>query len=162
AESLLSQWRESPYRVTIDRFTWGSNSDVMNQALVLINAYRLFGNVEYYEAAVSGLDYVLGRNATGYCFVTGFGSQSPKNIHHRQSASDDIDEPIPGFLVGGPNPRNIHHDCGADSYPYQQPAKCYIDEECSYSTNEVAINWNAPLVYVSAATQSIYLDRFIK
>ncbi|MEQ8471778.1 MAG: glycoside hydrolase family 9 protein [Marinoscillum sp.] len=162
AENLLTKWRESPYRVTIDRFQWGSNSDVMNQSIVLINAYRLFGNVEYLEAALSGLDYVLGRNATGYCFVTGFGNLSPMRIHHRQSASDEIDEPIPGFLVGGPNPRNIHQDCGADDYPSQLPAKCYVDEECSYSTNEVAINWNAPLVYVSAAAQSLYQERFSK
>jgi endoglucanase len=26
---------------------------------------------------------------------------------------------------------------------------------CSYASNEVAINWNAPLVYVSAALQAL-------
>ncbi|HCX20543.1 MAG: cellulase [Flammeovirgaceae bacterium] len=162
SERLITQWRESPYRVTIERFAWGSNSVILNESLVLINAYRALGNVEYFEAAVSGLDYVLGRNATGYCFVTGFGAKSPMNIHHRQSAADHVKEPIPGFLVGGPNPRNIHQDCGADSYKEQLPAKCYIDEECSYSTNEVAINWNAPLVYVAGAIHSIYEERFSK
>ncbi|WP_421871567.1 glycoside hydrolase family 9 protein [Marinoscillum sp.] len=162
AERLISDWRESPYRVTINKFVWGSNAEVMNQSMVLLNAYRVLGNVEYFEAAVSGLDYVLGRNATGYCFVTGYGQVSPMNIHHRQSASDNIDQPIPGFLVGGPNPRNIHQDCGADEYPVHLPAKCYLDEVCSYSTNEVAINWNAPLVYVTAGVQSIYRQRFSK
>lgn len=160
AELLISEWRQSPYRVTINKFVWGSNAEVMNQSMVLLNAYRVLGNVEYFEAAVSGLDYVLGRNATGYCFVTGFGYLSPKNIHHRQSASDDIDAPIPGFLVGGPNPRNIHQDCGRDEYAIHLPAKCYLDETCSYSTNEVAINWNAPLVYVTAGVESIYQQRF--
>ena len=160
SERLISQWRDSPYRITINKFVWGSNAEVMNQSLILLNAYKVLGNVEYFEAAVSGLDYVLGRNATGYCFVTGFGSVSPMNIHHRQSAADHIDEPIPGFLVGGPNPRNIHQDCGSDSYPNLIPAKCYVDEECSYSTNEVAINWNAPLVYVSSSIHSIYSERF--
>lgn len=162
AERLISDWRESPYRVTINKFVWGSNAEVMNQSMVLLNAYRVLGNVEYFEAAVSGLDYVLGRNATGYCFVTGYGQVSPMHIHHRQSASDNIDQPIPGFLVGGPNPRNIHQDCGADEYPVHLPAKCYLDEVCSYSTNEVAINWNAPLVYVTAGIQSIYRQRFSK
>ena len=160
AESLISDWRQSPYRVTINKFVWGSNAEVMNQSMVLINAYRVLGNVEYFEAAVSGLDYVLGRNATGYCFVTGFGHLSPMNIHHRQSASDDIEAPIPGFLVGGPNPRNIHQDCGRELYADHLPAKCYVDETCSYSTNEVAINWNAPLVYVTAGVESIYQQRF--
>lgn len=162
SEQLISQWRESPYRVTLDKFVWGSNSELMNQCMILINSYKVLGNAEYFEAAVSGLDYVLGRNATGYCFVTGFGDTSPRNIHHRQSAADAVVEPIPGFLVGGPNPRNIHQDCGADHYQQQLPAKCYIDEECSYSTNEVAINWNAPLVYISAAVHSIYTERFSK
>jgi endoglucanase len=27
----------------------------------------------------------------------------------------------------------------------------YLDEEASYASNEVAINWNAPLVFVLAA-----------
>ncbi len=162
SERLISDWRASPYRVTINKFVWGSNAEVMNQSMVLLNAYRVLGNAEYFEAAVSGLDYVLGRNATGYCFVTGFGARSPMHIHHRQSIADDIEEPIPGFLVGGPNPRNMHQDCGADRYPTQLPAQCYLDEVCSYSTNEVAINWNAPLVYVAAGVQSIYQQRFSK
>lgn len=162
AEQLIHEWRQAPYKVTINNFVWGSNAEVMNQGMVLLNAYRVFGNAEYLEAAVSGLDYVLGRNATGYCFVTGFGDLAPMNIHHRQSAADSIVEPIPGFLVGGPNPRNIHQDCGASHYVNQLPAKCYVDEECSYSTNEVAINWNAPLVYVASGIHSIHAERFLK
>lgn len=162
ADQLITQWRQSPYRITMDKFFWGSNSEILNQSMVLLNAFKVVSNAEYFEAAVSGLDYVLGRNATGYCFVTGLGAKSPMNIHHRQSAADNIEEPIPGLLVGGPNPRNIHQDCGSDSYPDQTPAKCYLDEVCSYSTNEVAINWNAPLVYVSASVQSIYSERFPK
>ena len=31
------------------------------------------------------------------------------------------------------------------------PALSYLDDVCSYASNEVAINWNAPLVYVAAA-----------
>jgi endoglucanase len=27
----------------------------------------------------------------------------------------------------------------------------YVDDEGSYSTNEIAINWNAPLVFMLAA-----------
>jgi endoglucanase len=27
----------------------------------------------------------------------------------------------------------------------------YVDDEGSYSTNEIAINWNAPLVFLLAA-----------
>lgn len=52
------------------------------------------------------MDYILGKNATGYCYVTGFGMKSPLYPHHRLSASDDIEAPLPGFLVGGPNLAN--------------------------------------------------------
>ncbi|MCX6224739.1 MAG: glycoside hydrolase family 9 protein, partial [Bacteroidia bacterium] len=31
------------------------------------------------------------------------------------------------------------------------PAKSFVDDVCSYSTNEVAINWNAPLFFVLGA-----------
>ncbi|MES1195988.1 MAG: glycoside hydrolase family 9 protein, partial [Steroidobacter sp.] len=39
------------------------------------------------------------------------------------------------------------------SYPSRLPSKSYLDDVCSYTTNEIAINWNAPLVYVSGALQ---------
>ena len=32
-----------------------------------------------------------------------------------------------------------------------QPAKMYLDDQEAYSANEVAINWNAPLVSLLAA-----------
>lgn len=156
AKEQVEKWRMSAYRVPIDQFQWGSNSYILNQAMVLINAYRLVGHREFYEAAQSCLDYVLGKNATGYCFVTGFGVVSPQRIHHRISEADGVEAPVPGWLVGGPNPNNISQDCGINHYPNRAPAKCYIDELCSYSTNEIAINWNAPLVYVVAAMQALY------
>ena len=37
-----------------------------------------------------------------------------------------------------------------------KPALAYIDNRCSYATNEVAINWNAPLAYLAAALEAIY------
>ncbi len=154
ADQQMETYNASPVHITLNSYRWGSNSDILNQGLVLIAAYDLTGNEEYLTAAASGLDYVLGRNATGYCFVTGFGDLSPMNVHHRPSASDDIAEPIPGMLAGGPNPNNMEQDCGMDQYPDHHPAMAFADIECSYSTNEVAINWNAPLVYVSASIQN--------
>jgi endoglucanase len=37
------------------------------------------------------------------------------------------------------------------AYSGRLPATTYADTVCSYSTNEVAINWNAPLVYMLAS-----------
>ncbi len=99
---------------------------------------------------MNDLHYLLGRNATGYSFLTGIGSKAAMHIHHRPSAADSILSPIPGFLAGGPNTR-VPNDCGTDSQRSQFPAAAYTDQECSYSTNEIAINWNAPLLFLLLA-----------
>ncbi|MBO4591021.1 MAG: glycoside hydrolase family 9 protein, partial [Eubacterium sp.] len=33
------------------------------------------------------------------------------------------------------------------------PAMCYVDNAQSYSTNETAIYWNSPLIYLLSAEQ---------
>lgn len=150
----------SPYRIIGDYFYWGGNNGYANRGMLLMQAFSLTGDAGYFNAAVSTLDYLLGRNATQYCFVTGIGTKRPMNIHHRPSGADGISEPIPGFLVGGPNPGDVNADCGASSYPSLLPAKAYVDLQCSYSTNEIAINWNAPLAFLAGAVQCEYLHHF--
>ena len=126
-------------------FIWGSSSVALNQSIVLINAYLLTNNKRYIDFALTNLDYVLGRNATGYCFVTGTGTKRTMHPHHRPSVADGIDEPVPGLVAGGPNPGRQDRCAG---YPSNLPAESYLDHDCSYASNEIAINWNAPLVYV--------------
>lgn len=138
---------QSPFQISIDKFAWGSNSDVANIGVLKLAAFNHTGDITYRKSALNDLDYLLGRNATGYCFVTGFGSKSPMNIHHRPSGADTIPEPVPGFLAGGPN-TVVMTDCGDSVVRSPYPAKSYVDMTCSYSTNEIAINWNAPLVYL--------------
>ncbi len=156
ASSLANTWHESAYGVSMrsEDFVWGSNSVALNQAMMLIQGFRLNNNKhEYIYAAQALFDYVLGRNPTGYSFVTGFGNKSPMHPHHRISEADGIVDPIPGMLVGGATPLQVDiKDCKLP-YPSKLPAKSYLDDICSYTTNEIAINWNAPLVYVSSALQ---------
>ncbi|MDR7091453.1 glycoside hydrolase family 9 protein [Cellvibrio fibrivorans] len=153
AAGISTKKSQSAYGVSMETedFFWGSNSGALNQAMMALEAYQLdTSKTAYRQAAQALFDYVMGRNATDYSFVTGFGNKSPMNIHHRPSGADGIAAPIPGFIAGGPHPDH-YSDCG--SYPSPLPAKSFVDLECSYSTNEIAINWNAPLVYVSAALQ---------
>ncbi len=132
-------------------YIWGSNAVALNQSIALINAYMISDTATYLQSALSNLDYVLGRNATGYCFVTGAGSRSPLHIHHRPSRADGIAAPVPGLLAGGPNPGMQDKV----AYPFTDPEAAYIDDEKAYACNEIAINWNAPLVYVSAAFEAL-------
>lgn len=160
AQQLLAQWQSSAYGVSMQSgdFIWGSNSVALGQAMILLQAYRLNGEREHLDAAQALLDYVLGRNAVDTSFVTGFGARSTLHPHHRPSQADGITEPVPGFIAGGPQPQQQDRgDCPV-AYPSAIAAKSYLDHDCSYASNEIAINWNAPLVYVSAALQVLTRD----
>lgn len=136
---------------TVKDFNWGSNSNAANQGILLINAYLLSADKKYIDYALTNLDYLLGRNATGYCFVTGVGSKSPMFPHHRQSTADGVTDPVPGLLVGGPNP-GMQDGC---TYEFKEPETAYADIVCAYASNEIAINWNAPFVYLANAIEAL-------
>lgn len=86
-------------------FIWGSNSVATNQGILLIQAYKLSNDSKYLDFALSNLDYILGRNATGYSFVTGYGHKTPMHPHHRQSEADGITDPVPGLNCRGSESR---------------------------------------------------------
>jgi endoglucanase len=155
ADSITNNINTSAFETVIGGskrdFNWGSNSNAANQSIVLLNAYRITKSKKYLDAALTNLDYILGRNATGYCFVTGIGTKSTMHPHHRPSVADGIDEPVPGLMAGGPNPGR-QDGC---KYEFTEPETAYVDSDCAYASNEIAINWNAPLVYISNAIEAL-------
>ena len=130
--------------VTNFDYGWGSNGEAANKVLILIRAYEFTNDISYLNTAYIAMDYLFGRNGTGYCYVTGFGDNPTANPHHRISEADQIIEPIPGMLAGGPNPGMQD---GCSGYISSSNAGSYLDNWCSYASNEVTINWNAPLAY---------------
>lgn len=136
---------------SVNDFNWGSNSNAANQGMLLIKVYLLTKEKIYIDYALSNVDYLLGRNATGYCFITGIGTKSPMFPHHRQSTADGVADPVPGLLVGGPNP-GMQDKC---HYEFTEPEMAYSDTICSYASNEIAINWNAPLVYLLNSIEAL-------
>ena len=142
----------APYGNDAKDFFWGCLSEkCANQGTALVCAYLLTGDMKYLTNARRNMDYLLGRNATGYCYVTGMGIQSPQNPHHRLSASDGIVPPVPGLLVGGPNPRLQDNA----KYSSTLPDEAYSDTVASYASNEIAINWSAALVALSSALDAL-------
>lgn len=150
ADQLFETYQSSAYRIamggTKSDFVWGSNGLAANQSLILLSAFELTNDGKYFAAAHSNLDYLLGRNPLNFSYVTGYGDNSTLNPHHRVSISDKISEPVPGLLAGGPNPGQ-QDGC---NYTSNLPALSYVDDKCSYASNEIAINWNAPLVFTTA------------
>ena len=136
----------SPHGNRAQDFPWGSNSEMCaGQGIALTYAYTLTKDHKYLSAAIADADYLLGRNATGYCFVTGFGTKQVMHPHQRLSEADGIDAPLPGFLAGGPNPGQ-QDIANVTTYPSKAPDESYTDDMNSYASNEIAINWNAYLV----------------
>lgn len=132
-------------------FVWGSNSVAANEGMLLVNAYLQQPNQVYLDAALTNLYYILGQNATGYSFVTGFGTRSPMHPHHRPSIADGVVAPVPGLLVGGANPGRQDNQ----TYVYTETETAYLDNDQAYASNEIAINWNAPLVYLAGALEAL-------
>ncbi|HLT61027.1 MAG TPA: glycoside hydrolase family 9 protein, partial [Microlunatus sp.] len=152
-----AQGYPTPYLPADGHYVWGSNSAVANQALVLAYAYRLSGWAEYRDGALEALDYLLGRNALNQSYVTGYGERSSHHQHHRfwaRQLDPSLPQPPPGSLAGGP------HDGLADpvarrALQGRAPAKSYVDDIGSYSTNEVAINWNSALAWIAGFAATV-------
>jgi endoglucanase len=118
------------------RYFWGCNGTVARQVVVLEAARRVEAEPEYRTTSLDAINHLFGRNADGRSYVTGLGDRPPKYPHDRRSGADNVDEPWPGYVVGGPHPRAVD----------------WRDEQDDYRTNEIAINWNAALIYALAAT----------
>jgi len=155
ADGLVNGTDSTAYQTVMDKsthnFGWGSNSVAANEGVALIQAYKLTHDSKYLNYALSNLDYILGRNGTGYSYVTGYGSKTPMHPHHRPSASDGVIDPVPGLLVGGPNPGMQDKI----KVPSIVPDEAYIDDDHAYAVNEIAINWNAPFAYLVNAIEAL-------
>ncbi len=145
---------QTPMGKAASDYIWGSSAVAANQGIALLQAYRLTNDETYLNAALANMDYLLGRNPVGYSFVTGFGSKTPMHPHHRPSVADGIDAPVPGLLSGGTNANAARQDKCA-GYTTTVADEVFLDSDCSYASNEIAINWNAPLVYLATALEAI-------
>ncbi|AUD01462.1 glycoside hydrolase family 9 protein [Spirosoma pollinicola] len=161
ADSLISGANQQAYQTVMGKsakdFIWGSSAEAANQGIALIQAYQFTNSPnrsQYLQYALVNLDYLLGRNAVGYSFVTGFGDKTPMHPHHRPSVADGIDSPVPGLLSGGTNANAARQD-KCPGYTSTIADEVYLDADCSYASNEIAINWNAPLVYLTAALEAL-------
>jgi len=154
SDGWLAQINSSPCRIPNFGYGWGSNSGIANQGVGLLYAYLLTKDTKYIKGAAECADYLLGKNGTGFSFVSAYGSKTPMNFHHRPSYSDGIPQPVPGFVSGGPNPGKQDNE----KYPFSEPAKCFVDVMGSYASNEVCINWNSPMTALFAGVDAVMGD----
>jgi endoglucanase len=154
AEKYLAVQRAHPYGMPYDvpDYDWGSNNLVLNNLVVMATAYDLTGQEKYRAGVREGMDYILGRNALNQSYVTGYGEVASHNQHTRWY-SHQLDSALPnpprGTLAGGPN-SGIQDPIAQRLLRGCKPQFCYIDDIESYATNELTINWNSPLAWVSS------------
>jgi len=156
ADAYLAILKARGYRVPIDwgkdnQSPWGSNSFLLNNLIVLGLAADFTDGRKYLNAVVAGMDYILGRNAMDQSYVTGYGSKPLVNPHHRfwaYQSNDKFPHAPPGAVSGGPNSGLQDPYVKAANMVDCAPDKCFADNIESWATNEITINWNAPLAWV--------------
>jgi endoglucanase len=161
ADAFLQTMNGQGYRVPFKPgpkgdYPWGSNSFVLNNAIVLALAHDFTKDVKYLNGVVEAMDYILGRNPLDQSYVTGHGERPLRNPHHRfwaHQANPSFPAPPPGAVSGGPNTGLQDPYVQAAGLAGCAPQKCFIDHIEAWSANEITINWNAPLAWVTA-----YLD----
>ena len=125
-----------------DNYYWGSNGSVARSAMTLAAANALSPDPKYLDAIQMQNDFLLGRNYYDRSQVTMLGYHPPASPHHGPSTGDGISDPWPGLVVGGAN---------ATSRVLKGSAYNWVDNPNDYEVNEIAINWNAPFIFSTAA-----------
>ena len=93
------------------------------------------------------LHYLLGVNPVDTCYVSGFGTRPMARPHHRPSVALGVCQP--GMLSGGAC-SGLADACAREHLQGQPAGKCFIDMHESYSTNEICVYWNSPMVALLA------------
>ncbi|MDE6034951.1 MAG: glycoside hydrolase family 9 protein [Ruminococcus sp.] len=145
--------------IKVTGYEWGSNSFVINNAIVMAYAYDATKDVTYMNGAAEAMDYIFGRNGLDFSYVSGYGDTEMGTTlqwpHHRFWANG-VDPTFPkvpaGVMSGGPGAGMQDPYIGGLGYKRGTLAnqKCYVDNAEAWSVNEITINWNSPLVWISS------------
>jgi endoglucanase len=153
AKRIARRTEADPYRVSLTAkdYVWGSNGVAAAYGMQLLVANAFSPDPDLVNAATDDLHYLLGRNTFSLSWITQLGEHPYRHPHHRPSGADRNEEPWPGLLSGGPNAGR--QDAVLARLPKDlPPAKVYADDQGSYASNEIAINWQAAVVFLLSGT----------
>ena len=142
-------------KTLVNGYEWGSNSMVVNNAMVMGLAYDIDKEAQYISGVSTAMDYLMGRNVLEQSYVSGYGERELKYPHHRWW-SYQLDNTFPsapkGVLSGGPNSQMQDPMIQGKGYKAGEvaPMVCYLDNVEAWSVNECTINWNSPLVWIAS------------
>lgn len=153
SDAMLKRQNADGYLVLIEgSYPWGSNGMILNNMMLMGLEYRISKENKYLNSVRSSMDYIMGRNPVNQSYVSGYGTYSMQYPHHRFWANDPANgfpPPPSGAVSGGANAAPSDPVALNANLMSLGESKRYVDNIGSFSTNEVAINWNAPLVWVA-------------
>jgi len=143
----VKKYESNPWDIAINNwsFWWGSFNIILGnvQDMYIGNAVLGLEQTTTEAMAAHAVDFILGKNAMGKCYITGMGSDPIKcTFSNIYDTSSEKGFPT-GYMPGGINSAN-----GGEISKF--PIKCYADEGVDWFTNENAIYWNAVMVFNSA------------
>jgi len=167
ADGVRADAAAHPYQFAT-AYYWGCTSNGMHRSgqfswrAYALDTTRLADR----DQGLMNLDYIFGRNFYHLCYVSGIDGVTNgrmRGFHHWMKALNTSPWHFPGALSSGPNQAPEANDI---SYPAAQPYPIWgywgdpanprtsstpvegrFTDNDSWSTNEVAINWNAALLY---------------
>lgn len=141
-------WRNS----TNKGFYWGANSNVASVAVSLDIGSRIIGENDerMIQVAAGNLNYLLGINPLQLSFITGHGENRVHITHHEIYMRDFIKEIPNGYMPGGPN----------NNGKLNFSAKAYNQATVDWESNEQALNYNSPLIYLTAMLSDVQNQTF--
>lgn len=140
ATTNASNSNNDRYKVVIgsSSYYWGSNQQICVELKTMAMLDYINKTDTYSQVIRNNISYIFGRNNVNKSYVTGFGSDSPKDICHAPSAYTRVKfnstTPVPGWVVGG---------------AIENGGK-YEDNHNNYVCNEVCVYWNSSVIFATA------------
>jgi len=145
-------------------YTECSNQYVVSKSIILAYAYDLSNDTKYFKGITESIDYLMGRNPNNKSYVSGYGEKPLQNPFHKffcHQYNKEFPSVPPGFLASGPNSDDGEVWAGG-WHRKDPPQKNYKDDVESWTNNEVNINLNATLAWITSYIDGMNPESFME
>ncbi len=149
---LTTKWKNNIWKVPLHKGNYfrGITAEICNMAMGVSITDEILNldDSRTFECAETSLSWLLGANPLSLSYVSGCGENSIRTIYSQIYEADAIEEIPPGYMPQGPNYTAMKTIC-------RFAAKCYMESDNDWVTNEHTVYGNAVLVYLLAEAAAI-------
>jgi len=150
-DARSKRWASGDKDDVDNNWRWGSNRMLLDDAVVLAVAAEEKATAgdqkaaaRYAGHAIRVMDYILGTNAMALSMVTGFGENAVERLHDQI-----VPDTEPGKMALGPNDWTNAGDPDMPAFGSLPGMKMMPVKGRGWAAREVAIDGNAPLVWMA-------------